>query len=459
MSSHPLLIAPVGRSLVRLAGPTTALMFVQICVGVAETWIVGRLGTDALAALTLVVPFLVLMLNMANGGMGGSVAASLARALGAGRNDDAQALVWHALMLGLGLGVVSTALAWSFERVLFGAMGGRGAALQQALTYSTIYFGAAMVLWTVAFLSALLRGSGDAITPGRIGATTSLLYVPLAAALALGVGRWPGLGLTGSAIAVFAVNTLAALLLARAIRRGRLGFVPTLKGVRLQARLFGEILHVGLMGSVTTIAASATAVLVTALVGRFGTAALAGYGIAIRLEFMVAPIAFGIGTGLTTLVGVAAGAGDWRRAVRVAWTGGMIAFWVIGGIGWLIALLPELWARLFTADPRVIADSVAGITRMAPFYCLFGFGLALNFASQGAGTMKAPLFGSLVRFAVATLGGWFAVEKLGLGLDGVFAAVAVSLVAYGAMIGGTLLIRPWQAKRYATPSPVRSRGS
>ena len=85
-----------------------------------------------------------------------------------------------------------------------------------------------------------------------------------------------------------------------------------------------------LLGSLTTLTANVTAMVMTGLVGRFGVAALAGYSIGVRLEFMVAPIAFGIGTGLTTLVGVAAGAGAWQRAVRVAWTGGLIAFGMIG---------------------------------------------------------------------------------------------------------------------------------
>ncbi len=424
-------------------------MFVQIGVGIAETWIVGRLGTDALAGFALVVPFMVLMLNMANGGMGGSVAASLARALGAGRLDDARSLVWHALSLGLALALLFTLLAWTVVPAIFVLMGGSGAALHLARLYSAIWFSGAVLLWPNCFLSALLRGSGDSLTPGRIGLTTSLLYVPLAAVLTLGIGDWRGLGIAGPAVAINATTLLAVLMQVRAVRRGRLGFVPSLKDVRLQGRLYWEILRVGLLGSVTTMAASATAVIVTGLVGRFGTAALAGYGIAIRLEFMVAPIAFGVGIGLTTLVGVAAGASDWRRAVRVAWTGGLISFVVIGFIGWTIALLPEAWARIFTSDAAVIAVTVAGITRMGPFYCMFGLGLTLNFASQGAARMKGPLAGSLVRLAVATLGGWFAIEQLGLGLNGVFAAVAVSLVAYGSVIAGTLLVKPWGSRLHA----------
>jgi len=134
----------------------------------------------------------------------------------------------------------------------------------------------------------------------------------------------------------------------------------------------------------------------------------------VRLEFMVAPLAFGIGTGLTTLVGVAAGADDWKRAVRVAWIGGLVAFGAIGTIGWTVALLPESWSR---CSHRSAGDraSVAYITHVAPFYCLFGLGLALYFASQGAGRMTVPFMAGIARLVVTTTAGWFAVEKLGQG--------------------------------------------
>jgi Na+-driven multidrug efflux pump len=445
--SPPLLTAPIGRSLLRLAGPTTGLMVVQILVAIAETWIVGRLGIDALAGFVLVVPFMVLMLNSANGGMGGAVAAALARALGAGRHEDARALVVHALLIGVGFAMLFITLAWTVLPTLLTAMGGSGPALQQALAFSTLWFAGAVLAWPTAFLSALLRGSGDALAPSRIGLLGAVLYVLLSGVLGLGTGGWPGLGIAGLAIASIVASGLTLLMQARVVLRGGLGFVPALVGVRLQGRLFGEILSVGLLGSVTTLTASLTATLVTSLVGRFGTAALAGYGIAMRLEFMLAPLAFGIGTGLTTLVGVAIGAHEWRRAVRVAWTGGLIAFAMIGCIGWAAALLPDIWSRLFASDPAAVAASVACITRVAPFYGLFGLGLTLNFASQGAGRMVVPFSASILRMIVATAGGWIAVERLGWGLNGVFGAIAASLAVYGCLIGGSLLIRPWGVRQ------------
>src|SRR5262249_9539944 len=149
----------------KLAAPTTALMLIQVLVAIAEIWIIGRLGTDALAGYVLVVPFLVLMFNMANGGMGGGVASALARALGGGRPDDARVLMLHALVVGWGLALVFMALAWTVLPALFRLMGGSGGALAEALAFSNCFFASALLIWPNCFLSALLRGAGDSATP------------------------------------------------------------------------------------------------------------------------------------------------------------------------------------------------------------------------------------------------------------------------------------------------------
>jgi Na+-driven multidrug efflux pump len=161
---------------------------------------------------------------------------------------------------------------------------------------------------------------------------------------------------------------------------------------------------------------------------------------------MVAPVAFGIGSGLTTLVGVAAGVDAWQRAVRATWIGGLTAFGAIGLIGWTVALLPEAWSRLFATDTAVISSSASYIRHVAPFYCLFGLGLTLHFASQGAGRMAVPVIAGLARMLVATVGGWLLVEHTQLDLAGVFTAIAAGMIVYGSVISGALLIRPWRTK-------------
>ena len=133
--------------------------------------------------------------------------------------------------------------------------------------------------------------------------------MPLSCVLALGIGDWPGLGMAGPAVSSLTTIDGAR----RCCRRARCGAASSASCRRcaafpLQRRLFWDILRVGLIASFSAFTANLTAMLVTGLVGRFGVAALAGYGIGVRLEFMLVPLAFGIGSGLTTLVGVAAGA-------------------------------------------------------------------------------------------------------------------------------------------------------
>ncbi len=421
-------------------------MIAQTFVAIAETFIFGRLGTDALAGFALVFPLMMMMTMMAAGGMGGGVAAAMARAMGAGRRDDARSLVLHALVLGTVLALLFTLLAWTVAPTLYRLLGGEGRSLEHALTYSHVLFSGSLLIWANFFLSALLRGGGDAATPGRYMLFSSIAQVPLSYVLALGIGDWPGLGMAGPAISSLATSAISALLQARALWGGRLGFVPALGGLSLQGRLFWDILRVGLIASFSAFTANLTAMLVTGLVGRFGVAALAGYGIGVRLEFMLVPLAFGIGSGLTTLVGVAAGANDWRRAVRAAWTGSLVAGLGIGLFGWIVAIVPEGWARLFTSDPQVIAATVAYITHVAPFYCLFGIGMTLSFASQGAGRMTAPFFAGVARLCIATVGGWFMIESLDWGLHGVFTAIAIGMIAFGSLIAGPLLFHPWRAR-------------
>lgn len=444
--SHPLLTAPIGRSLFALAGPTTALMLVQVIISIADGVFVGRLGIDALAAIALVIPFVTIMFNIANGGMGGGVAASIARALGAGRLEDARAIVVHSIILAVGFAGSFAVLDWIFAARLYKALGGDGDALERALFFSHVLFTGSIIIWTTAFFSALLRGSGDTATPARVGLVGAFIYIPLSGILTLGVAGWPGFGVAGGAFASVFVAAGTACFQGFAIQNGRLGFIPTWTNHRLRWSIFREILGVGIPGSITTLVSNLTTVVMIGLVGRFGVAALAGYGIGARLEYLIGPVAFGIGSGLTTLVGVAAGAKKWRRAVKVAWTGGLFAFAIIGLIGWLVALFPDLWLRLFTPDDLVAAASRSYIRHVAPFYCLLGLGLSLNFAGQGAGRMTVPLCASFARMITATVAGWIVVEKTSFGLDGLFGAIALGLIVYGCVIAGSLFLSPWGEK-------------
>src|SRR5881409_3912073 len=142
-----LLEAPIASTLLRLAVPNMLVMLAQAAAGLVETYFIGKLGTEALAGVALVFPVVMLMQMMSAGAMGGGISSAVARALGAGRRADAEALVLHALTIAVAFGVVFMLAVLGGGRWLYGAMGGSGASLAAALTYSNVVFSGALLVW------------------------------------------------------------------------------------------------------------------------------------------------------------------------------------------------------------------------------------------------------------------------------------------------------------------------
>ena len=439
-----LLEGPVAGTLLRLAAPNVLVMVLQATVGTLDAVFVGWLGSDALAGVSLVFPLIMLMQTMSAGGMGGGVASAVARALGGGRRADADALVGHACVVALVMAACFTLLLELGGPALYHAMGGRDAVLDSAVRYSRVLFGGALAYWLFNTLGSVIRGTGNMALPASVMVVSGLLYLALSPALILGWGPLPRLGIAGAATASVASFSLGSLALLAFLFSGRSLVRPTLRGLRLRRALFREILRVGAPGSLNTILTNLTVVLLTSLVGPFGGAALAGYGMGARLEYLQIPIVFGLGSGLVTMVGTSVGAGDRARALRVAWVGTAIAAGVTGAIGILAALFPHAWLGLFTTDPEVLAAGSRYLRMVGPCYGFFGAGLALYFASQGAGRLLWPLLAGFTRLIIAGAGGWLAIHWLGGGLAGLFAAMAVALVIFGMINVAAVRLGAWR---------------
>ena len=439
-----LLEGPVARTLLRLAAPTVLVMVLQATVSTLDAVFVGWLGSDALAGVSLVFPLVMLMQTMSAGGMGGGVASAVARALGGGRRADADALVGHACVVALVAAACFTLLLELGGPALYHAMGGRDAVLDSAVRYSRVLFGGALAYWLFNTLGSVIRGTGNMALPASVMVVSGLLYLALSPALILGWGPLPRLGIAGAATASVASFSLGSLALLAFLFSGGSLVRPTLRGLRLRRALFREILRVGAPGSLNTILTNLTVVLLTSLVGPFGGAALAGYGMGARLEYLQIPIVFGLGSGLVTMVGTSVGAGDRARALRVAWVGTAMAAGVTGAIGILAALFPHAWLGLFTTDPGVLAAGSRYLRIVGPCYGFFGAGLALYFASQGAGRLLWPLLAGFTRLIIAGAGGWLATRWLGGGLAGLFAAMAVALVIFGMINVAAVRLGAWR---------------
>jgi len=432
--------------LLRQSLPTTLVGFAQGGALIAETALVGRLGTEALAAYALVLPFALLMSMMSTGAMGGGVSSAVARALGAGQQQEAAALIRHALLIGGGLGLLFCVLIQAAGRPLFASIGARGPVLELAVLYAGVLFLGVPMQWLAATLASVLRGAGVMARPARLIAIAWIVEPVLGAGLMFGVGPLPALGIVGLPIAFGLVFTVTAALLLRAVMAGGCGFTPRLLGP-LHAALFMRILSVGAVASAMATLAVATTIGVTALIAGFGPAAIAAYGIAARLEFLMVPLSFGIGATLTQQVGRRVGAGEWGRARALAWRGGWVVCGACAAIGILAALLPDAWIGLFTTDPAVADIARLALRIIGPAYALLGLGMALYFASQGAGRMRWPFAAALLRFGCATGGGALAAGPLGLGLAGVFGAVAAGLVGYGVLVAMGVRAGVWRGAR------------
>jgi Na+-driven multidrug efflux pump len=192
--------------------------------------------------------------------------------------------------------------------------------------------------------------------------------------------------------------------------------------------LFGDILGVGLLSAIGTLQVNLTVTVVTAVVGLFGPVAIAAYGIASRLEYVLIPLLFGWGTAIVTMVGINIGANQVDRARRIAWTGATVAFFTTEAIGLLAAIFPRAWLGLFTDEAEVLSLGARYLQTMAPVYGAIGLTMALYFASQGMKRVLWPVLAGTVRMIVAALFGWLAVVQLGAGLATLFLVVALAAV-------------------------------
>jgi Na+-driven multidrug efflux pump len=224
--------------------------------------------------------------------------------------------------------------------------------------------------------------------------------------------------------------------------------VPRGQDWHLERQRFYEILRVGALSSLSSLQTVATAVMLTGFIGTFGTAALAGYGVGVRLELLQVPIVFAIGQALVVLIGTHIGAGRHARAKSIAWRGTAVAMAITFSIGMAAAVWPASWVRIFSDDPAVLEIGSLYLRIVAPFYVLFGAGMALYFAAQGAGRMLLPVLAGTARLAFVALGGML-VLYFGGSLAALFAVIAGGLAVFGGLTALAVYQARWADSRHS----------
>lgn len=427
----PLLTAPILPTLAALSLPNLLALGTQSLVAIAETTYIGIIGTEALAAMALVFPMIMLTQMMSSGAMGGGVSSAISRALGARDETRARALALHALIVGGLAGLLFTVVFLYGGPSIYRALGGNETVLPLALQYSGTFFAGATIIWLFNIFASIARGTGNMRVPSSTVIGVATLQVVLGGILGLGFGPIPRFGLAGVAAGQILAFLAGSITLLVYLRSRHSGLRLALSGVRLDWELFSDILKVGAVSCLSPLQSILTVVLLAKFVAAFGTTALAGYGIGVRLELLLVPIAFSIGAASVPMVGMAIGARDVARARRVAWSAATASAAIIGSIGCVAALYPDFWAALFTDDADVLraAHDYLGIAGFG--FAAYGFGLCLYFASQGSGRIVGPVLGGSVRLLVVLIGG-ILLKQYDASFTTFALLVTVAMVAYGA---------------------------
>jgi putative MATE family efflux protein len=428
---HDFTEGPIGRAILLLAVPMVLEVVLESVFAVADIFWVSRLGPDAVAAVGLTESLLTVIYALAMG-LGIGATALVARRIGekdleGAARGAAQALVL-ALLVSIALGVTGALLA---PRLL-SLMGGSPSVVATGLGYATIMLGGEVAIIVLFVVNAIFRGAGDAAIAMRVLWLANIVNIVLGPLLIFGVGPFPELGVTGAAIATtFGRSVGAVYAVVRLFRNA--SRVPVRR--RHLAFDFGVMRQiVGLSGSATlqNLIGMASWVGLVRILAGYGSEALAGYTIAVRLIIFVLLPSWGLSNAAATMVGQSLGAKKPDRAETSVWRAGRYNAYVLGGAGILFFLFAPLLLRAFTSEPEVARYGVACLRIVALGFPLYAFGMVLTQSFNGAGDTWTPTWLNLACFWIFEIPfAWLLAHQAGFGPSGVFWAImaAFSMLA------------------------------
>lgn len=428
-----ILEGPIFATLLRLSAPNILNFLAFVGVITFDGFFLGRIGTDALAGASLAFPWIMLILQTTNSGMGAGVSSAIARALGAGDRSRADELVFHAFLLALALAAIFSAVMLLSAPFIFSWMGGHDKMLVDALSYANVAFGGAVCITVLNLLGNAVRGTGNMSLHASVLVGCVIAHIALAPMLIFGLGPIAAFGPAGAGWALVVPFAAGSLILITYLRSPRSMVRLSFHAWPPRWTLFGDILKVGVPGLANTAITNLSVVVLTGIGGQFGSAAAIGYAMGARLEYIMQPIAFGFGTAIVTMVGTNWGAKQYGRARKIALIGTATIASVCGTLGIVVALYPILWLGLFSDDSAVIRLGAQYLHIVGPVYVCFGIGLGLFFVSQGFGRGFAAMIANAVRLFVSAIGGLAAVYWFELGATGLFAAIAFGFCIYAAL--------------------------
>jgi len=436
----------VSRAVVLLAVPMVLEMSMESLFAVVDIFWVSRLGSDAVATVGLTESMLALLYAVAMG-LSAAATALVARRFGERNQEEAASTAVQAIAVGtlaaLLLGVVGAVFASTF----LSAMGAAEETVRVGAGYTAVMLGGNVTIMLLFIVNAIFRGAGDAATAMRTLWLANLLNIALGPCFIFGWGPFPQLGVTGAAVAtnigrgIGVIYQFAALL-----RGGRLAVAR--RHWRLDAEKMGALLRLASAATFQTLIETASWLGLVRILARFGSSALAGYTIAIRVVIFALLPSWGMANAAATLVGQNLGAGQPDRAERSVWLTALYNFFFLGVVAVLFVALPEPIVRWFTSEPDVVPYAVDCLRIVSLGFVFFAYGMVMIQAFNGAGDTVTPTIINFVCFWLIKIPLAYALAiGMDMGPHGVYVAITV---AYGTqtLIAIVLFRRGrWKTKR------------
>ncbi|HET7698754.1 MAG TPA: MATE family efflux transporter, partial [Vicinamibacterales bacterium] len=418
--------APVGRAVIMLAVPMVLEMAMESIFAVVDIFWVGHLGADAVATVGLTESMLTLIYTAA---MGLSIGATalVARRTGEQDPEGASRAAGQSLLLGLAVAAAIALIGAPNASSLLRLMGASDAIILTGSGFTRIMLGGNATVLLLFLLNAVFRGAGDAAIAMRVLMLGNLLNIALGPLLIFGPGPFPALGVAGAALATNIGRGAAVLYQILVLTRGNGRVQIRLRHLRFDFATMRTVLRLSGLGTFQILVGTASYIGLVRIISIFGSAALAGYTIGMRVIIFALLPAFGLSNAAATMVGQNLGAGRPDRAERAVWTAARYNMLFLGGVGLLFLVAAPVITRIFTSDATVQPMATACLRIVSLGFVFYACGMVLTQSFNGAGDTWTPTVLNLFIFWLWEIPlAWWLSTRAGLGAHGVFIALTVA---------------------------------